>query len=60
MQDKSEGVQTRWQLTEKFEKVHITMLSQIEPKNFEEASKEKFWIDARNKELEQFEKNETW
>jgi len=36
------------------------MLSQIEPKKFEQASKEKSWIDAMNEELDQIEKNETW
>lgn len=58
--DKSEGVQTRRQLVEKSKKVHIAMLSQIEPKNFEEASKDKIWIDVINKELDQIEKKRTW
>lgn len=36
------------------------MLSQIEPNNFEEASKDKSWIDAMNDELDQIEKYKTW
>ena len=36
------------------------MLSQIEPKNFEEANKDKYWVNAMNEELDQIEKNNTW
>ena len=36
------------------------MLSQIESKNFDEASKDKNWINAMNEELDQIEKNKTW
>ena len=36
------------------------MLSQIEPKKFEEASKDKNWVNAMNEELDQIEKNNTW
>lgn len=36
------------------------MLSQIVPKNFDEASKNKKFINAMNKELDQIEKNKTW
>ena len=36
------------------------MLSQIEPKEFEEASKDKYWVNAMNEELDQIEKNNTW
>ena len=35
------------------------MLSQIEPNKFEEASKDKSWINAMNEELDQIEKNNT-
>ena len=35
------------------------MLSQIEPKKFEEASKDKCWVNAMNEELDQIEKNNT-
>ena len=46
--DKRVGVQTRRQLTEQTEEVYIAMLSQIEPKKFEEASKDKSWVNAMN------------
>ena len=36
------------------------MLSQIEPKKFEEASKDKSLVKAMNEELDQIEKNNTW
>ena len=36
------------------------MLSQIEPKKFEEASKDKSWVNAMNEELDQIEKKNTW
>ena len=39
--DKSVGVQTRRQLAEQTEEVYLAMLSQIVPKKFEEASKDK-------------------
>ena len=32
----------------------------IEPKNFEEASKDEDWVKAMNEELDQIEKNNTW
>ena len=35
------------------------MLSQIEPKRFEEANKDKYWVNAMNEELDQIEKNNT-
>ena len=35
------------------------MLSQIEPKKFEEANKDKSWVKAMNEELNQIEKNNT-
>ena len=53
MGDKNVGVQTRRQLTEQTEEVYIAMLSQIEPKKFEEASKDKSWVKAMNEELDQ-------
>ena len=46
--DKSVGVQTRRQLTEQTKEVYIAMLSQIEPKKFEEASKDKYWVNSMN------------
>ena len=35
------------------------MLSQIEPKKFKEASKDKNWVYAMNEELDQIKKNNT-
>ena len=32
----------------------------IEPKNFEEASEDEYWVKAMNEELDQIEKNNTW
>ena len=36
------------------------MLSQIEPKKFEEANKDKNQVNVMNEELDQIEKNNTW
>ena len=58
--DKKVGVQTIRQLTEQTKEVYIAMLSQIDPKIFEEASKDKYWVNAMNEELDQIEKNNTW
>ena len=51
--DKRAGVQTRRQLTEQTKEVYIAMPSQIEPKKFEEDSKDKYWVNAMNEELDQ-------
>jgi hypothetical protein len=32
----------------------------IEPRSFEEASKDEFWIKAMDEELDQIENNDTW
>ena len=32
----------------------------VEPKNFVETSKNHYWINAMNGELDQIEKNQTW
>ena len=58
--DKSAGVQTRRQLAEQTEEVYLAMLSQIEPNNFDEASKDKNWVNIMNEELDQIKKNKTW
>jgi hypothetical protein len=42
------------------EHANLSLLSKIEPKNFEEASRDKNWVNAMNEELDQIEKNETW
>ena len=36
------------------------MLSQIEPKKFEEAKKDKYWVNDMNEELDQIKKNNKW
>jgi hypothetical protein len=38
----------------------MSLLSKIEPKNLEEASRDKNWVNAMNEELDQIEKNQTW
>ena len=58
--DKSVGVQTRRQLAEQTKEVYLVMLSQIEPNNFDEAIKEKNWVNDMNEELDQIDKNNTW
>jgi hypothetical protein len=35
-------------------------MSMVEPKNFDEASKDDHWVKAMNDELDQIEKNNTW
>jgi hypothetical protein len=40
--------------------MHLTLSSMIEPKYFEEASKDEFWNKAMDEELDQIEKNDTW
>jgi hypothetical protein len=42
------------------EHANISILSKVEPKSFEEASRDKDWVNAMNEELDQIEKNETW
>ena len=44
IRDKSVGVQTRRQLAEQKEEAYLAVLSQIEPKKFEEANKDKWWV----------------
>ena len=38
----------------------ITLLSMMEPKNVVEDSKDQYWVDDMNEELDQIEKCETW
>jgi hypothetical protein len=40
--------------------MHLSLLTMIEPRSFEEASKDKFWNNAMDEELDQIEKNDTW
>ena len=42
------------------EQVHLSLLSIVEPNNFEEAKSNKHWIKAMEEELSQIEKNDTW
>lgn len=46
-------------LTDIFEQTHFSFLS-YQPTHFEEAVKEKEWIEAMNNEIEAIEKNKTW
>jgi hypothetical protein len=40
--------------------LHLTLLSTIEPRSFEEYNEDEFWIKATDKELDLIEKNDTW
>ena len=42
------------------EQTHLTFLSTIEPKKFEEANKDEYWNKAMDEKLDQIEKNDTW
>jgi hypothetical protein len=42
------------------EQSHIAFISMLEPKNFNEASKDDHWVKAMNDEHDQIEKNNTW
>ncbi|EOY04708.1 Uncharacterized protein TCM_019899 [Theobroma cacao] len=39
---------------------YLAFISQVEPKNFEEAKKEKSWMITMQEELDQFERNKVW
>ena len=56
--DPSQGVRTRSSLRNICN--HLAFLSQIEPKRFEDAENDEFWINAMQEELNQFERNEVW
>jgi hypothetical protein len=38
----------------------MAFISMVEPKNFNEASKDTNWLKSINEELDQIEKNDTW
>ena len=40
--------------------MHLSLLSIVEPRNFEEAKNDEHWIKEMKEELSQIEKNETW
>jgi hypothetical protein len=58
--EKDKGVQTRRNLIKNTEQSHISLISMLEPKNFNEASTNDHWVKAMNEELDQIEKNNTW
>ena len=56
--DSSQGVATRSSLKNICK--YLPFLSQIEPKNIEEAEKDEHWILAMQEELNRFERNDVW
>ena len=59
--DRSAGVETRRRRQAQTpEQGHFSLLSTVEPSNFEEARNGEHWIKAMEEELNQIEKNETW
>jgi hypothetical protein len=59
IRNKDAGVETRRRMCSP-EQAHLTLTSTIEPTCFEEASKSEFWNKAKDEELDQIEKNDTW
>jgi hypothetical protein len=58
--EKDKGVQTRRKIIKNTEQSHISFISMLEPKNFNEDSKDDHWVNAMNDELDQIEKNNAW
>ena len=59
--DRSNGVKTRRRKqVQTLEQVHLSLLSIVEPRNVEEAKRDKHWIKEMEEELSQIEKNDTW
>jgi hypothetical protein len=58
--EKDKGVQTRRRIIKDTEQSHIAFISMVEPKNFNEASKDVNWLKSMNEELDKIEKNDTW
>jgi FtsZ-interacting cell division protein YlmF len=58
--EKDKGVQTRRKIIKNTEQSHIAFISMLEPKNFNEASKDDHWVKEMNDELDHIEKNNTW
>ena len=56
--DPSQGVRTRSSMRNICN--HLAFLSQIEPKCFQDAENDEFWMLAMQEELNQFERNEVW
>ena len=55
--DSTKGVTTRSQLKSI---VNLLFISQIEPKNVDDALCDEFWVLAMQEELNQFERNKVW
>jgi hypothetical protein len=58
--EKDKGVQTRRKIIKNTEQSHIAFISMLEPKNFNETSKDDHWVKDMNDELDQIEKNNMW
>ena len=59
--DKSTGVETRRRKQGQTpEHTHLSLMSDIEPKNVEEAKRDECWINEMEEELSQIKKNDTW
>jgi hypothetical protein len=58
--EKDKGVHTRRRIIKNTEQSHIAFISMMEPKNFNEASKDVNWLKSMNEELDQIKKNDTW
>jgi hypothetical protein len=52
-------VQTRRRIIKDAEQSHIAFISVVEPKNFNEVSKDVNWLTSMNKELDPIEKNDS-
>lgn len=58
--DVNQGVRTRRQIDpNEYDQWHA-LISQIEPKNVNDALNDAYWIDAMHEELNQFERNNVW
>ena len=55
IKSKDKGVMTRSRVNEE-----LCLISQVEPKNVDEACKDDYWKQAMKEELDQIVKNETW
>jgi hypothetical protein len=58
IRNKDQGVETRRRFQSR-EIEHLTLLSTVEPSNFEEASRDELWIKVMDEELDHIEKNDT-
>ena len=58
--EKDKGVQTKRRIIKDNEKSHISFISMVELKNFNESSEDVNWLKSMNEELDQIEKNNTW